>query len=213
MERLAENEKVTSVGSKRASYFTAMAESFDWLYECMQIYPKDPWCGLDYVEPRPSRTSTGSATGTYTARSNPVPASPRPLEIKQADRARTWVHKEPLQARVLQGASERGEDPRLIASLLMRRLRQRFQRGRSGSCPLPRSTPSPRPRSASAARRVPPTFAPTSAPAGTHSPPHCGSSASTRAFAEKAAHQIQVHVIAKMSHPVLLRLLVRNGKR
>jgi hypothetical protein len=44
---LAENDIVTSVGSRGHSYYCAMAEAFNSLYKWGLIYPQRPWRGLD----------------------------------------------------------------------------------------------------------------------------------------------------------------------
>ena len=49
-ERLAENDIVSSVGSKGDSYDNALAESFNGLYKWELIYRRGPWKGLDDVE-------------------------------------------------------------------------------------------------------------------------------------------------------------------
>ena len=49
-ERLALAEAVTSMGSRGDSYDSALAESFNGLYQTELIRKDGPWCGLDDVE-------------------------------------------------------------------------------------------------------------------------------------------------------------------
>jgi putative transposase len=49
-QRLADNDIVSSVGSRGDSYDNALAESFNGLYKWELIYRRAPWSGLDDVE-------------------------------------------------------------------------------------------------------------------------------------------------------------------